>query len=326
MSAGPSVWSDNGRPAPPTTAWSTPSLSSSSTRTRPSRRAARSAAAQPARSAEAGAGPGPAAVAQLLLGGPESPAEAHELPRPGVRLAQLHVEGPDVPDRTSPGGVGAGPGRGAGQRPGPPAVGPGEDVGRTAGGQCERGAECGEIRAVRRGRRLELGRAERVGVLLHDAHPGPDRPSRPRPVAGHGPQLGLRVPGLHPVGHRPPPARARARGPAAGGRGGPRPPAARAGPARPAPGRPRSSTPSRSAGGRHGGPACGPPRRPASPCRPSGPAGPRTRRRPSSPAARPAGTPCGPAQPPRGPHRSAPVRRSAAASSSAASASVTALP
>ena len=79
---------------------------------------------QPARTAEAGAGPGPAAIAQLLLGGPESAAEAHELPRPGVRLAQLHVEGPDVPDRTSPGGVGAGPGRGAGQRPGPPAVGP----------------------------------------------------------------------------------------------------------------------------------------------------------------------------------------------------------
>ena len=179
MSTGPSVWSDNGRPAPPTTAWSTPSLSSSSTRTATVEAGGQVGRAQPARSAEAGAGPGPAAVAQLLLGGPESAAEAHELPRPGVHLAQLHVEGPDVPDRTSPGGVGAGPGRGAGQRPGPPAVGPGEDVGRTAGGQGERGAECGEIRAVRRGRRLELGRAERVGVLLHDAHPGPDRPSRP---------------------------------------------------------------------------------------------------------------------------------------------------
>ena len=41
---------------------------------------------QPALTAQPGAGPGPAAVAQLLLGGPESATEAHELPRPGVRL------------------------------------------------------------------------------------------------------------------------------------------------------------------------------------------------------------------------------------------------
>ena len=35
---------------------------------------------QPARTAEAWAGPGPAAIAHLLLGDPETPAEAHELP------------------------------------------------------------------------------------------------------------------------------------------------------------------------------------------------------------------------------------------------------
>ena len=191
---------------------------------------------------------------------------------------------------------------------------------RTSAGRpeanAERGAERGEVRAVRRGRRLELGRAERVRVLLHDAHPGPDRPSRPCPVAGQGPQLRLRVPGLHPVGHRAPPPSGWHLVQQAAGAARARRPAARAGPARPGPGRPPSSSPSRSAGGRRGGPACGPPRRPASPCRRSGPAGPRTGRTPSSPAARPAGTPCEPAQPPRGPHRwplSAGARRRAAA-------------
>jgi len=59
---------------------------------------------------------------------------------------------------------------------------------------------------VRGDRRLELRRAERIGVLLHHPHPGPDRTPRSCPVAGAGAHLSLRVPGLHPVGHGAPPA------------------------------------------------------------------------------------------------------------------------
>ena len=161
---------------------------------------------QPARTAEPGSRPGPAAIAELLLGAPQPPAEAHELPRPGVGVAQLDVERTDVSDDPGAGGVGPGPGRGTGQRPGPPAVGPAQDVGRPAGGQRQRRAEGGQIRAVRRGRRLELCRAERIGVLLDDAHPGPDGPPRPGQVAGERPELCLRIPGLDPVGHGSPPA------------------------------------------------------------------------------------------------------------------------